>query len=354
MNPMTSLERTLAVLDHRIPDRVPVGLHNYLMACRLVGADLCEVLRSGEGLAEAQLAAWREFGHDVIMHENGVCAEAEALGCGINYQPGIAPHVETPVLRSLDNIDKLVIPDPETTFPLNEMLKTTRILVRETGGKVFVMGRADQGPMALASALCGPEQLMLWAADPDARPQVLRLVEFCARMNIALGEAQKRAGAHGTSIGALGSSLISPRMYRELEFPGNRAFARAMRQAGIRSFIHSCGREDDLLPDLAATEGDCLELDPETTPTVCKEATRGKICVLGMLDPFGVLLRGGVEEVRRHTLEILSVMGPGGEFIMGPGCALPPDTPPASIHTVMECARTQGVYAPDGSLPHLA
>ena len=41
-------------------------------------------MRSGEMLAEAQLAAWREFGHDVIMHENGVCAEAEALGCGIS------------------------------------------------------------------------------------------------------------------------------------------------------------------------------------------------------------------------------------------------------------------------------
>ena len=54
---MTSFERVRAVLEHRIPDRVPVALHNYLMACRMCGEDLQVVLRSGEALAAAQLAA---------------------------------------------------------------------------------------------------------------------------------------------------------------------------------------------------------------------------------------------------------------------------------------------------------
>lgn len=44
-------------------------------------------------------------------------------------------------------------------------LKATRILVRETKGKVFVMGRADQGPIALALASSGPEKFFLAAAD---------------------------------------------------------------------------------------------------------------------------------------------------------------------------------------------
>src|SRR5690349_12252462 len=104
MKTMTSLERTLAVLDHKIPDRVPVALHNFLMATRMTGNDFGAVLRSGELLAEAQLAAWREFGHDVIMHENGVCAEAEALGCEIDYPSNSAAHVKEPVLKSLDDV----------------------------------------------------------------------------------------------------------------------------------------------------------------------------------------------------------------------------------------------------------
>ena len=95
---------------------------------------------------------------------------------------------------------------------------------------------------------------------------------------------------------------------------------------------------------------DCLELDPHTDPAVCKRKVRGKIAVLGMLDPVQVLAKGSVEDVRRHATEILRVMAPGGGFLMGPGCALPEDTPPANIHMVMECARSAGRYAPDGLL----
>jgi uroporphyrinogen decarboxylase len=353
MNPMTSLERTQAVLDGKIPDRVPVALHNFLMASYMVGAEFSKTLQSGELLAEAQLAAWREFGHDVIMHENGVCAEAEALGCLIRYPAQGPAHVEDPVIKSAEDIDKLEIPDPEYTYPLNEMLKATRILVKETGGKVFIIGRADQGPMALASALWGPQNFLLAAADPEMRPQVLRLVEKCTRMNIVYGEAHRRAGAHGSSIGSYGHSLISTRMYDELEYPGDKAFCDALRKVGCRSFVHSCGDETKLLPNLVATGADCLELDPKTNPEACKKATQGRTAVLGMLDPHGVLLRGTVDEVRTHTLAILRVMAPGGGFLMGPGCALPMDTPPASVHTVMECARTAGVYGADGSLPNL-
>ncbi len=141
------------------------------------------------------------------------------------YQSDCAPHVLSPVLKSLDDVETLNIPDPERTFPLNELLKATRILVRETKGEVFVMGRADQGPVALALALCGPEMFLLAAADLSLRPKVLRLLDFTSRMNVVFGEAQRRAGAHGSSIGAVGSSMISPQMYDTLEFPGIKPFA---------------------------------------------------------------------------------------------------------------------------------
>src|SRR5512139_4065068 len=112
---MDSFERVNAVLDHRIPDRVPVALHNFLMACAMAKVELSEALRNGELLAEVQLAAWREFGHDVIMHENGVCAEAEAMGCGIRYHPHLPPHVEERVITSFADVEKLRVPDPENT-----------------------------------------------------------------------------------------------------------------------------------------------------------------------------------------------------------------------------------------------
>ena len=339
---MTSLERVATALDHRVPDRVPVALHNFLMASTMTGAGFDEVLRSGEALAEAELAAWREFRHDVIMHENGVCAEAEAMGCTIAYHPDIPPHVADPVIKSFDDVDKLTVPDPETTFPLNELLKATRILVQETKGQAFVMGRADQGPMALAAALCGPEKFLLAAMDPELRPKVSQLLDICSRMNLAYGAAQQRAGAHGTSLGVYGCSMISPRLFCELELPRVERFCLEMSRLGLRTFVHSCGNETALLDSLIETGASCLELDPRTDPAACKRATQGRVGVLGMLEPAHVLGQGTTEQVRAHVLEILRIMAPGGDFIIGPGCALPGNTPRENIHALMECTRTAG------------
>jgi uroporphyrinogen-III decarboxylase len=72
-----------------------------------------------------------------------------------------------------------------------------------------------------------------------------------------------------------------------------------------------------------------------------------------MLHPVHVLRDKSVDEVRRHTREMLLHLAPHGGFIVGPGCALPPDTPEANIHAVIECARTAGRYAADGSLQDL-
>ena len=224
-------------------------------------------------------------------------------------------------------------------------------MLGETAGHVFLNGRADQGPAALALALCGPERFLTWVGEPESRPAVHRLLDICSRMNIAFGEAQIRAGAHSSTIGLAGHSLISPATFAELELPRARAFCAAMKRCGATGWVHACGNETNMLPHLVATQAACLELDPATDPVSCKRGTRGRTSVLGMLHPVHVLRNKIAHDVRCHTLEILQQMAPGGGFIVGPGFALPPDTPPANIHAVVECAKAAGRYAADGSLP---
>ena len=116
---MDAIERVTKVLRGELPDRVPVGLHCYLMACKMHGGRFDDILRNGEAMAEAQLNAWRTLRHDVIMLEIGVCAEAEALGCSIRYTADGPPHVAEPLIKKPDDLEKLRVPDPERTFPLD-------------------------------------------------------------------------------------------------------------------------------------------------------------------------------------------------------------------------------------------
>jgi uroporphyrinogen decarboxylase len=345
---MESVERVAKVLRKEVPDRVPVGLHNFLMACKMHGGRFDDILRDGEAMAEAQLALWRAVSHDVLMLEIGVCAEAEALGAKIRYTADGPPHVEEPLIKKPSDLEKLAVPDPERTFPLTEMLKTTRIVKRETGGKVHINGRSDQGPTALACALCGPEQFLTTLMDPDMKDWCEKLLDLCSRMNIAMGEAQLRAGAHSSTIGVAGVSLLSPALFDEFELPRVRAYCDALKRQGGFAIIHACGDETILLENLIGSGADCLELDAGTNPEKCKRAVRGRTSVLGMIDPAHVMRFGTPDDVRRQARQMLRTMGPGGGFIMGPGCALPADTPLENVLTLMECAYRDGVYDGEG------
>ena len=126
---MNSCERVRAAIELRTPDRVPVDLHNFQPAARATGLPMSEVFRKGELLAEAMLAAWREFGHDMILLENGTACNAQACGLEVVYRSDAAPAVAKPLLASLGEVAALEVPDPYTTFPMCEILdrKSTRL-----------------------------------------------------------------------------------------------------------------------------------------------------------------------------------------------------------------------------------
>lgn len=340
---MTSLERAMTVIHGGIPDRVPTDLHNFLMAARMAGIPLTECLKSGELMAESHLVAWRAFGHDMILVENGTAGMAQAMGCGVVFSNETAPRVVDPVLKDLADIDKLRIPDPEKDGLLPELLKAVGILRREIGDRVFIMGRADQAPLALAAAIRGHEQFLLDMASEE--PEVIeRLADVCLEATTRYALALRDAGAHGTSVGEFGSDAISPAMYRRFALPRLKRFFSAMRSADFPAALHQCGNTASVLPEMVESGASILELDPKTDMRTAKEATAGRTAVLGMVDPANILHRGTPAQVREKSIEALRVLAPGGGFILGPGCALVPETPDENVAALIECASEYGVY----------
>src|SRR5512139_4172555 len=112
MNTMTSRERMSRVLAGELPDRVPVLLQNFQNTAWLSGMTQREFSRSGARMAEAQIAAWHRFGHDVIDLENGTAAMAEACGCEVEYPEHEPPRVTRPVLHSVEDLGRLRPVDP--------------------------------------------------------------------------------------------------------------------------------------------------------------------------------------------------------------------------------------------------
>jgi uroporphyrinogen decarboxylase len=349
---MSSIERVETVLRGGIPDRVPVDLHDFMLAARRSGTPFAAYFTDGEAMAQGHIASWREFGHDVVLVENGTAALAQACGVGVEYLADSAPVSFTPAIASLDEVDRLVVPDPYTTEPLAQNLRATRLVVEAIGREAVVIGRADQGPFSLASMLLGMEAFLSALAVPGNEAPLARLLAFCEEVVERYAVAQMEQGAHMTSIGEsiAGPDVCSPTLYRRWAWEADRRLAVRLAQQGIRLAYHICGDTTRIVGEMVGTGAAVLELDHKADPAVVKSAVAGRATVLGVIDPSGVIARGTPEVVAEAVREELAVLAPGGGLILGPGCALPPETPSENVHALVEAAHRFGRYSPDGRL----
>ena len=339
---MNSIECTLRTLEHKPTDRVPVDLHNFLVTARMMGVEsFADFFRDGEAMAEGQIMAWRRFGHDVLLIENGTAALAEACGVQVQYQSDSAPVAKEPAIKSLDEVDDLRVPDPYKDPLLRELLKATRIVVAEIGDRAFIVGRADQGPFSLACEIRGMSNFLMDLALGEKPEQVHKLLDFCRRVTLRYALAQIEQGAHGTSIGdsPSGPDLISPKYYLEYAYPHVKQLVAELKATGARLAYHICGNATPIIESMVNTGATIIEIDQKSDMRVCKQAAQGKATLLGPIDPSDVMANGTPELVIAKCIEALNILAPGGGFILGPGCALPATTPDENIDALIQTAR---------------
>jgi len=339
---MNSIERTLRTLSFQPVDRVPVDLHNFMVTPRFLDInDYAEFFRNGEAMAEGQIRAWERYGHDILLVENGTAALAEACGVQVEYLEASAPVAKTPAISSLDEVDRLEIPDPYKDPLLSELLKATRIIVEEIGDRAFVIGRADQGPFSLACEIRGMGEFLLDLAMGDKLDKVHRLLDFCRQVSERYAMAQIEQGAHATSIGdsPSGPDLISPQYYREFAYPYVKTLVSNLKKKDIILAYHICGNSTPIIDDMVSTGAAIIEIDQKADQQTSKTAAAGKAALLGPVDPSEVMAHGTPELVTEKCNEALENLSPGGGFILGPGCALPPSTPDENIDAMIEAAK---------------
>jgi uroporphyrinogen decarboxylase len=342
---MTSIERVDATIHFRKPDRVPVDLHNFQPAAFATGTSMIDVFQDGELLADAMLQAWREYGHDMILLENGTACNAQACGLEVIYRDGMAPAAHDPIIKNLSEALDLEVPDPYQAFPMNEILKATRILSKAIGDKVWICARADQGPMDLSGQIRGLNEIMMdigYGEEPDL---IHALLDYSRRVATRYAYALIECGGHSTSIGEPlgGPDLLSPRHYKQYPWRHEKAMVDELKAAGIILHNHICGNTIPIIDDFIATGAEVLEIDHKTDMRIAKDHARGKTTLLGNIDT-NILAYGTPQDVDDACRAAIEIMAPDYGFILGPGCAMGPETPPDNIHALVEAAKKYGVY----------
>jgi MtaA/CmuA family methyltransferase len=343
----TPVQRCLTVLDGGIPDRVPVGLLNFMPAAAQLGMSMRDYCTDGRAMAAAHIAAWERYGHDLIDLENGVAALASAVGCRVEFEEDTSPPwVTGPAIERIEDVDRLRPIDPHTDGMLPELLTATRLIAERVGDDAFLLAEADQGPFSLATQIVGIEELLVALMEPEKEPYVRRLLEYTTEQVIAYGRALIEAGGHMTGMGdsIAGPDVCSPDIYRRFALPYEHRVVDALAADGIRIYLHICGDATRIIDDMVATGAPLLAVDYKIDLAAAKAATRGRTALIGTVDPSGVMALGTPDDVRAAVRTDLRILAPGGGFILAPGCALPYSTPDENVRTFVETAKAEGRY----------
>ena len=345
MSEMTGLERCLTVLNGGVADRIPVVPQCFMFAAETAGIKVGDLAYNAAKMVDAQLTSQAKYGYDGCVIDFDDASLAEACGAKVIFReedPAIVDESQLAIC-DLSEVGKLKLPDPWKDGRLPVWLEATRLLKEAIGDRVFIMGRADQGPFSLACLLRGPEHFMMDLLDEDSEEGVHELIDYCRRACAIFAKAQKDAGADATSIGDsfAGPNLISPALYRKFALEPEIRLTKEVQSTGIPFSIHICGNTNGIIADMGRTGASILEVDWQLDIAVARRSVPGSTVLMGNINPSNPMVFGTPEQVQKIARDIIQSTGGKGLFLSS-GCALGRNTRPENMRALIAAADTFG------------
>jgi uroporphyrinogen decarboxylase len=276
---------------------------------------------------EANLAIADEFELDLVQAISDPYREATDMGLEVAF-----PDDDIPVRRSLlleepEDLAKLKAVAPGHGRRMSDRLEALRALAHEVGDDLVVMGWVE-GALALACDLRGDTSLL---TDLFDRPEwVEELLELLVEQQTAFAREQVAAGATMIGLGDAIASLVSPKQYERFALPYEQRIFAAVKEAGAVPRLHICGDTNHLVPAMARSGAEIVDLDwmvdlgkaaetfGDDGPAPC-----------GNFDPVEIMLRGTPDQVAEATRACQAVGGP--RHFSAAGCEIPDHTPEANM-----------------------
>jgi uroporphyrinogen decarboxylase len=339
---MNGHQRIQAALEGRRPDRVPIMLHNFMMAAREAGHSQRRFRESPAAVAGSFIRAVETYGTDGVLVDIDTVTVAEALGVKVDHPEDQPARWAGPRLTDLAQVRDLPPPAIGRHPRVLIWLEAVRRLKEYFGDEVYLRGNCDQAGFSLASMMRGPAEWMMDLVDPGNREDARALLEHCTEGALQFMRLMAGTGADMVSNGdsPAGPDLVSPAMYAEFAAPYEKRLAAEAHALGKPYVLHICGNTTRILDAMMGTGADGLELDYKTDVRTAHDALKGRAVFIGNIDPSGVLALGTPALVEAKVRELLDVFADVPGFILNAGCAIPAETPPGNLHAMIAAART--------------
>ena len=342
---MTSRERIAAVLEHRLPDRVPLA--ELWIVPEVVRAILPESSGDGNDLVE-HLEMDMVTVHTMIYTEDEVewvdrsrrIFRDKSGALQISPREGVPVPTKPARIETAADLAAYVPPDPADSPVLG---KLRRLAEKYPHGEKAICCVGESGWAPAVFLRGGLEHLLMdFALRPEFVKDLMKIgTEY-------YGELYRLAAAAGADLVLLGDDysnktgpMMSPRHFEELILPSDAAVVAAAKKAGLYCIKHTDGDIRRIMDQLVATGIDCLgPLEPVPGMELEKilEHYPGRIAVMGNVD-IDLLSRGTVDEVIAETKRLLATVSRVGPHILSSANTIAPGVKPENFLAMIETAK---------------
>lgn len=337
---MDSRERILAVLDGEKPDTTPIfpkiAFAN-IVACQ--GMTVRDYMTDPECMARACIGAYRRFGWDGVSLHTDISSEGMALGTVYERPESTPPVLKKYLLNSLEEVEKIRIPNPYTAESMKVVTTAVRLVKEEIGKETYILAWTN-GPLNVASQLYNMDELL--ASLIEEPKEVHALLKLCTQTACAYAEALIAMGADAIAYGHATASpnVISRDCYREFALPYEKRLVDCIHQNGARAFTHICGNVEPIIDMVSENGSDVIDFDHVCDIDRLREKAPGKV-FRGNINPT-LFAMGKPEEIREKVRQLLEQRGTDRRFFLGSGCEINLNTPPENLQAFVDAGREFG------------
>jgi uroporphyrinogen decarboxylase len=335
---MNSIERIKAAVSFGQPDRTAVIPQLFAHAAVQRGLTIGDYVENGNIAADCQLDALRHYDADAVFAALDVCVEAAAVGCQVEYRRDIYPAMIKPAFTPDTDFSRLVLPNPETTPRMSEVLRMAGKLRRAVADETLVVG-VVQGPMTLAVQFLGMETALYLAADDHTRFE--QLLEYTTQVTMTFGLSQLAAGVHVCLVfEPVGCpEIVPPAFFREMLAPRISRIFQAFKNAGApANWLHIAGQVMPILPLYREIGADIGNFDYVVDPIRVARAIPDGLCLDGNIKPLA-FVEDQPEAIEAEARCLIHCFERRGGFILSSGCEIPPEAKPENIEAMVKAAK---------------
>ena len=382
---MTSRERVQSVLNHEVPDRVPIilGVSNTTGIKMKPYQGIKEL--AGIKEPDAYIYDWPELGSARIdeqtmlrLHSDvrGVldrfpravqernnnrephspCLDDWGMG-QIEIEPGVwfpgyHPLAEATTIKELDDYQGW--PDMDDPYRVahvraeaQKLADDNRYAIMATPWLMF--------PLERAFGLQGMDRfLMNLAMYPDfAETMLKKNLELCKQH---MGHFLEAIGENidiikiGDDLGSQDRLMISPTMYRKMLKPLHAELIQFIKErTKAKVFFHTDGDVFDLIEDFIEIGVDVLNPIQTSAGKMSdlaglKDRFGSRLVFCGAVDTQHILPDGTPEEVRQEVRRVINILGEGGGYMVASVHTIMNEVPPENILAMVDAVEEFGYY----------